>query len=116
VSRPAVSGKRLALTANGANPIELKTPYRNGTSHVIFEPLDFIAKLAALVPKRVKKPDKPEAPGIDGLDKSPAERHCAMTWMQRLKRIFNNVMKAIAYDFSLLCCLEFIHISIGIYK
>jgi hypothetical protein len=30
---------------------ELKTPYRTGTTHVIFEPLDFIAKLAALVPK-----------------------------------------------------------------
>jgi hypothetical protein len=25
--------------------------YRDGTTHVIFEPLDFIAKLAALVPK-----------------------------------------------------------------
>ena len=30
---------------------ELKTPYRNGTTHVIFELMDFIAKLAALVPK-----------------------------------------------------------------
>jgi hypothetical protein len=30
---------------------ELKTPFRNGTTHVIFEPLDFIARLAALVPK-----------------------------------------------------------------
>jgi hypothetical protein len=30
---------------------QLKTPYRNGTSHVIFEPVDFIANLAALVPK-----------------------------------------------------------------
>jgi hypothetical protein len=30
---------------------ELKTPYRDGTTHVIFEPLDFIAKLAALVPR-----------------------------------------------------------------
>jgi len=29
---------------------ELKTPYRNGTTHVIFEPLDFMARLAALVP------------------------------------------------------------------
>lgn len=28
---------------------ELKTPYRDGTTHVIFEPVDFIAKLAALV-------------------------------------------------------------------
>ena len=25
-----------------------ETPYRDGTTHVIFEPLDFIAKLAAL--------------------------------------------------------------------
>jgi hypothetical protein len=30
---------------------QLKTPYLDGTTHVIFEPLDFIAKLAALVPK-----------------------------------------------------------------
>ena len=29
----------------------LKIPYRDGTTHVIFEFLDFIAKLAALVPK-----------------------------------------------------------------
>ena len=30
---------------------QLKTPYRDGTTHVIFEPLDFIARLAAPVPK-----------------------------------------------------------------
>jgi hypothetical protein len=29
----------------------IKTPYSDGTTHVIFEPLGFIAKLAALVPK-----------------------------------------------------------------
>ena len=29
----------------------LKTPYRDGTTHVVFEPPDFIARLAALVPK-----------------------------------------------------------------
>ena len=29
----------------------MTTPYRNGTTHIIFEPLDFIARLAALVPK-----------------------------------------------------------------
>jgi SAM-dependent methyltransferase len=28
----------------------LKTPYRDGTTHVLFEPLDFLARLAALVP------------------------------------------------------------------
>jgi hypothetical protein len=31
-------------------PYRLKTPYRDGTNPVIFEPLDFIARLAALVP------------------------------------------------------------------
>jgi hypothetical protein len=30
---------------------QIKTPYRDGTTDVIFEPLDFIARLAALVPK-----------------------------------------------------------------
>ena len=30
---------------------ELKTLYRDDTTHVIFKPLDFIARLAALVPK-----------------------------------------------------------------
>jgi hypothetical protein len=30
---------------------QLKIPYRDGTTHVIFEPLDFIARLAALVRK-----------------------------------------------------------------
>ena len=30
---------------------QLKTPYRDGTTHVLFEPLDFLARLAALVPK-----------------------------------------------------------------
>lgn len=51
ISRPAVSEKPLALAANEQVRYELKTPYRNGTTHVIFEPLDFIAKLVALIPK-----------------------------------------------------------------
>ena len=39
------------LTPNGNVRYRLKTPYRDGTTHVIFQPLDFIARLAALVPK-----------------------------------------------------------------
>ena len=91
------------MTTNGQVRYELKTPYRNGTTHVIFEPLDFIAKLAALVPKprvnltrfhgvfapnskhraqvtpakRGKKPDPPEPSDTDWRDNSPAERHRA---------------------------------------
>ena len=51
IARPAVSEKRLSLLSNGYVRYELKTPYRDGTTHVIFEPMDFIARLVALVPK-----------------------------------------------------------------
>jgi hypothetical protein len=46
-----VSEKRLSLLNNGHVRYELKTPYRDGTTHVILEPMDFIARLVALVPK-----------------------------------------------------------------
>jgi hypothetical protein len=39
------------MTTYGKVRYQLKTPYHDGTTHVIFEPLDFIARLAALVPK-----------------------------------------------------------------
>ena len=51
ITRSAVSEKRLAITTYGKIRYQLKTPYRDGITHVIFEPLDFIARLAALVPK-----------------------------------------------------------------
>ena len=51
IARPAVAAGRLSLTAQGLVRYTLKTPCRDGTTHVIFEPLDFIARLAALVPK-----------------------------------------------------------------
>jgi len=50
VSRPAVADERLDLTAQGQVRYRLKTPYRDGTTHIVLEPLDFIARLAALVP------------------------------------------------------------------
>ncbi len=51
IARPAVATKRLSITRNGAVRYELKTPYSDGTTHVLFEPLDFISRLVALVPK-----------------------------------------------------------------
>ncbi len=56
ITRSGVSEKRLAITAYGKVRYQLKTPYRDDAtddrrSHVIFEPLDFIARLAALVSK-----------------------------------------------------------------
>lgn len=112
VARPAVSEQRLALTRDGRVRYALKTPYQDGTSHVIFEPLDFIARLAALVPKprvhltrfhgvfapnshdrvtitpakRGKGSTKTRDTEPD--DSAPMEKHVAMTWARRLKRVF----------------------------
>lgn len=45
ISRPAVSERRLSLTRNGNVRYRLKTPYRGGTTHVMFGPRDLIARL-----------------------------------------------------------------------
>jgi hypothetical protein len=50
-SDATVAEKRLTVNAQGKVVYLLKTPYRDGTTHVIFEPLDFVARLAALVPR-----------------------------------------------------------------
>jgi hypothetical protein len=49
ITRPPAAIERLSLTPQGHIKYTLKTPYRDGTTHVIFEPLDFIARLASLV-------------------------------------------------------------------
>jgi hypothetical protein len=51
ISRPAISEQRLSMTDHGKVRYELKTPYRDGTTHIFFEPIDFIGKLAALIPQ-----------------------------------------------------------------
>lgn len=53
ISRPAVSEKCLSPTSGGNIRYQIKTPYRDGTTHVFFEPLDFIARLAYWCPGRV---------------------------------------------------------------
>jgi hypothetical protein len=108
ISRPPVAAHRLSLTSSGKICYELKTPYRDGTTHVVFEPLDFISKLAALVPSprvnlirfhgvfapnsqyRVavthkKTANKHSPPEV----RTESEKRRAMTWSARLKRAFN---------------------------
>ena len=48
---PTIAVPRLSLTTHGNVRYQLKTPYRDGTTHVIFEPLDLMALLAACVPR-----------------------------------------------------------------
>jgi len=48
--RPPLATERLSLLPDGRLLYRLKRRRRDGARHVIFEPLDFVAKLAALVP------------------------------------------------------------------
>ncbi len=48
VSRGPIALQRLSIDGDGLVVYELKHPFRDGTTHVLFEPLDFIARLAAL--------------------------------------------------------------------
>ena len=85
----------------------VNTPYRDGITHVIFEPEDFIARLAALVPKprahltryhgvfAPASPDRaqvvPRTHAIAATERgevSVSDGQRAMSWAQRLKRVF----------------------------
>jgi hypothetical protein len=51
VTRPAICLERLTVRADGQIQYELKNPFRDGTTHILFSALDFLSKLAALVPR-----------------------------------------------------------------
>jgi hypothetical protein len=77
---------------------ELKHPFRDGTMHVLFEPLDFMARLAALVPRprthlvrfhglfapnaRHRRLVVP-APAPEDAKNTRSQAQFAMTWAQR---------------------------------
>jgi Putative transposase len=110
VSRPPRACERLALSASGDVRYTLKTPYRDGTTHIVLEPLDLMARLAALVPlprmhlTRYHGVFAPRSllraavtPAHRGMGaklppadaaKPPTPRHVAMNWVRRLKRVF----------------------------
>jgi len=86
----------------------LKRPFRDGTSEFLFEPLDFLARLAALVPRprshlirfqgvlapnarhrRLVVPVPPPTPPGTQDELSAARQRAPMTWMQRLRRVFD---------------------------
>jgi len=48
--RPPVATERLSRLEDGRLLYRLKNRWRDGTTHIVFEPLEFVAKLAALVP------------------------------------------------------------------
>jgi len=51
ITRPALGHTRLRRTPAGEVVLQLKTPYRDGTTHLVMTPLEFLQRLAALVPR-----------------------------------------------------------------
>jgi hypothetical protein len=50
VARPALATERLSELEDGRVAYDLRRPWSHGTHRIVFEPLDFLARLAALVP------------------------------------------------------------------
>jgi hypothetical protein len=111
ITRPAIAHERISINQNGDVVLRLKTPYKDGTTHVVMSALEFMQRLAALVPRPrlnlirfhgVLAPNaklrssiipgaqqnlnnRPDHSG-DGARGSHASR---MSWAQLLKRVFD---------------------------
>lgn len=135
IARPAVSTQRLKRLPDDKISYELKTPYKNGTTHVLFEPLDFIARLAALVPKprvhltrfhgvfapnsKYRSEVTSQAQGkqnkSEGVNdkREVNEPRKAMNWAMRLKRVFKidiTVCKRCHGAVKIIACIEDQHV------
>ncbi len=51
ITRPPIANSRIRINKRGQIVYKIKTPYKDGTTHVVFTPLEFMEKLASLVPR-----------------------------------------------------------------
>jgi hypothetical protein len=51
IARPAIALDRLTVNAQGQVVYSLKKPYNDGTTHIVMTKLEFMERLAALVPR-----------------------------------------------------------------
>ena len=109
IARPAIANERLKRNRAGQIVLQLKSPYKDGTTHIVMEPLEFMERLAALVPrprlhlirfhgvlapnarlrsKIVPAPAPPatESPSEDAHGQGETPR---MSWARMLKRVFD---------------------------
>jgi hypothetical protein len=109
ITRPAIANERLKRNRTGQVVLQLKSPYKDGTTHIVMEPLEFMERLAALVPrprlhlirfhgvlapnaklrsKIIPAPAPPatESPSEDAHGQGAPAR---MSWARLLKRLFD---------------------------
>ena len=116
ITRPALANERVQTNAAGQVVLKLRPPWRDGTTHMVMSPLEFMQRLAALVPRprlhligfhgvlapsfttsaklRAQVvPQEPEAPA-QVAPPAECEAHCAhhrpgrLSWARLLKRVF----------------------------
>jgi len=51
ITRPALANERVQTNAAGQVVPKLKTPWRDGNTHLVMSPLEFMQRLAAQVPR-----------------------------------------------------------------
>ena len=51
IIRPAIANDRLQRNRAGQVALQLKSAFRDGTTHFVMSPLEFMQRLAALVPR-----------------------------------------------------------------
>ncbi len=62
ITRPALSDDPVQLNGAGHVELKLKTPWRHGTTHLVMGPLEFMQRLAALVPRpRLQRTSQPDS-------------------------------------------------------
>ena len=109
ISRPSLSEERLSVNANGQVIYKLKTPYQNGTTHIVLSPLDFLSRLSSLVPRPrvhltrfhgvfaphfkyrsliIPKPTSKKSSSAEKAEKKETKNSYSMSWAKRLKRVF----------------------------
>jgi hypothetical protein len=109
IARPAIANERLSINGEGNVILKLKTPWRNGATHIVLTPMEFMQRLAALVPRpklhlirfhgvlapnamlRAKVVPTPAQQATTGEGECQHEhgKPLRMTWARLLKRVFD---------------------------
>jgi len=81
----------------GQVELKLKMPWRDGTTHLVMSPLEFMQRLAALVPRPLVVPQEPEVQeraaevavaGECDVQTVQSRPH-RISWARLLKRVFS---------------------------
>jgi hypothetical protein len=107
ITRPAIANERLKRDGAGDVVLQLKSAWRDGTTHIKMSPLEFMQRLVALVPRprlhltrfhgvlapnaglrTAIVPGPPQKPGDDA-DHHEHGAPARMGWARLLKRVFD---------------------------